>query len=173
MTEEPLQTPVSSTSLAPVRLTPAQEDLCRRLDELFDPYRSDVKLPSDMFRGAIFARRAECRNNPDWIAQAAHSLREILYPLWSPGHDSVPDRKEEVFQRYGSALFDDTLKSEVGRVYGRLNNLAHHKYVSVTSAEFESLLADFEVSMGQALTRQLDLHREIDQLIGGGPPSAS
>lgn len=170
MTEKPQQTPVGSTSLAPVHLTSAQEELCRRLDELYDPYKPDVKPPSEMFRGAIFASRAECRNNPDWIAQAAHSLREILYPLWSPRHESVPDRKEEVFQRYGSALFD-TLIVEVGRVYGRLSNLAHHYSVSVSSEEFELLLADFEVSMGQALTRQLDLHREIDQLIRGGPPS--
>ena len=170
MADALLPIPAGNTPLSPVRLTPEQEDLCRRLDELYDPYRSEVKLPSEMFRGAIFASRAECLNNTDWIAQAAHSLREILYPLWSPRHKSVPDRKEEVFQRYGSALFDETLTVEVGRVYGRLTNLAHHYSPSSAKTDFEDILADFELSMGQALTRQLDLHREFDQFLREDPP---
>ena len=173
MVDELLETPAGHTPLLPVRLTPEQEELCRRLDELYDPYKSYVRLPSEMFRGAIFASRAECRNNPDWIAQAAHSLREILYPLWSPKHKSVPEKKEEAFRRYGSALFDETLTNEVGRVYGRLNNLAHHYRASATKTDFDELLTDFEVSMRQALTRQLDLHRGIDQLVESGPPSAT
>ena len=74
------QTPVGDTPLPPARLTSEQEDLCSRLDELYQPYDLHVR-PSEMFRGAVFASRAECRNNPDWIAQAAHSLREILYPI--------------------------------------------------------------------------------------------
>ncbi len=170
MADALLPIPAGNTPLPPVRLTPDQENLCRRLDELYDPYRSEVKLPSEMFRGAIFASRAECLNNTDWIAQAAHSLREILYPLWSPKHKSVPDRKEEVFQRYGAALFDETLTVEVGRVYGRLTNLAHHDSPSSAKTDFEDILADFEVSMGQALTRQLDLHREFDQFLREDPP---
>ena len=170
MADALLPTPAGNIPLPPVLLTPEQEDLCRRLDELYDPYRSYVKLPSEMFRGAIFASRAECWNNPDWIAQAAHSLREILYPLWSPRHKSVPDKKEDVFQRYGAALFDETITDEVGRVYGRLTNLAHHDSASSTKTDFEELLTDFEVSMGQALTRQLDLHKEIDQLLREDPP---
>lgn len=86
------QTPSGDTPLPPVRLTPQQEDLCRRLDELYQPYDLHVR-PSDMFRGAVFASRAECRNNSDWIAQAAHSLREILAPILrsrpGPGTRSV------------------------------------------------------------------------------------
>lgn len=173
MVDELLETPAGNTPLLPVRLTPEQEELCRRLDELYDPYKSYVKLPSEMFRGAIFASRAECRNNPDWIAQAAHSLREILYPLWSSRDKRVPDKKEEVFQRYGSAFFDETLSRRVKSVYRRLNDLAHHRRASSTKTDFEMLLVDFEVSLRQALTRQLDLHREIDLLVSRGPPSAT
>ena len=77
MTEEPLQTSVGSTSLTPVRLTPEQEDLCKRMDELHALDQLQAK-PSDMFRGALSV--IEDKNNPDRIAQAAHSLREILYP---------------------------------------------------------------------------------------------
>lgn len=178
MTEEPLQTPVGSTSLTPVRLTPAQDDLCRRLDELYAPYGLDVQA-SNMFRGAIFASRTECRSNPDWIAQAAHSLREILDPIMRTrpgrGRDTVliPGDKRTVFERYGSALLDQLLLDAIGNVYNRSSDLAHHNSPSISNLVFEQILADFENCVGQALTRQLDLHREIDQLLSGGPPSAT
>ena len=156
-------------SLPPVRLTPEQEELCRRLDELYDPYNLHVR-PSNMFRGAVFASRAECRSNPDWIAQAAHSLREILYPIWSPEHKEIADKKRTVFENYGSVTVDDRSIEAVGSVYGRLNKLAHHDRAASASSDYEQLLVEFERAMGQALTRQLDLHNEIDELVSSGPP---
>ena len=169
------QTPISDPTLSPVRLTPEQEDLCRRLDELYQPYNLHVK-PSDMFRGAVSASRAECRKNPDWIAQAAHSLREVLDPILrsrrGPGSDTVyiTDDSRTVFERYGSATVAPSVLDEVGRVYNRLSDVAHHNRNATTLAEFEQLLIDFERCMGQALTRQLDLHSEIDDFLRGGPP---
>lgn len=156
-------------TLPPVRLTPEQEDLCRRLDELYDPYNLHVR-PSTMFRGAVFASRAECRSNPDWVAQAAHSLREILYPIWSPKHKEIADKKKTVFENYGSVSVDDRSIGAVGSVYGRLTKLTHHDRTASARSDFEQLLAEFERAMGQALTRQLDLHREIDDLVSSGPP---
>ena len=169
------QTPISDTPLPPVRLTQEQEDLCGRLDELYQPYNLHVR-PSDMFRGAVLASSAECRNNPDWIAQAAHSLREILAPILSsrpePGSGTVyiPDDMREVFERYGSASMDSALRDEVGRVYNRLSDAAHHNRNATTLPDYEQLLIDFERCMGQALTRQLDLHSEIEEIVLGGPP---
>ncbi len=169
MADELLPQLAGEGSLPPVRLTPEQEELCRRLDELYDPYNLHVR-PSNMFRGAVFASRAECRSNPDWIAQAAHSLREILYPIWSPEHKEIADKKRAVFENYGSVSVDDRSIEAVGRVYGRLNNLAHHDRAASASSDYEQLLAEFERAMGQALTRQLDLHNEIDELVSSGPP---
>ena len=169
------QTPLGDTPLPPVPLRPEQEALCRRLDELYQPYNLHVR-PSDMFRGAVFASRAECRNNLDWIAQAAHSLREILDPILrsrrGPGSGTVyiPDDMSEVFERYGSASMDSLLRDEVGRVYNRLSDAAHHNRNATTLPDFDQLLIDFERCMRQALTRQLDLHSEIEEIVLGGPP---
>ena len=169
MPDEPLSTPAGNVPLTPARLTPEQVDLCQRLDKLYEPYSPVVK-PSEIFQGAIFASRTECRSNPDWIAQAAHSLREILYPLWSGRVKRVKVKKEEVFHRYGSTFFDGPLKITVGRVYGRITDLAHHKHSSSSGTDFQNLLTDFERYMGQALIRQLDLHDEIDQFLSKDPP---
>ena len=169
------QTPIGETLLPPVPLRPEQEALCRRLDELYQPYNLHVK-PSDMFRGAVSASRAECRKNPDWIAQAAHSLREVLDPILrsrrGPGSDTVyiTDDSRTVFERYGSATVAPSVLDEVGRVYNRLSDAAHHNRNATTRPDYEQLLADFERSMGRALTRQLDLHSEIDEFLRGGPP---
>ena len=169
MADELLPSPTGDVSLPPVLLTPLQDDLCRRMDELYAPYNLHVK-PSDMFRGALFASRGECRSNPDWIAQAAHSLREILYPIWSPKHKEIADKKKTVFENYGSVSVDDRSMGAVGSVYGRLTKLTHHYRTASARSDFEQLLAEFERAMGQALTRQLDLHREIDELVSSGPP---
>lgn len=169
MADENLPQLTGEGPLPPVRLTPEQKELCRRMDELYGPYNLHVR-PSSMFRGAVYASRAECRSNPDWIAQAAHSLREILYPIWSPRHKEIPDKKKTVFEKFGSVSVDDLLIDAVGSVYGRLTNLAHHDRTASSSSGYEQLLAEFERVMRQALTRQLDLHRELDEFLSGGPP---
>ena len=63
--------------LPPIILMPQQEELCRRLDALNQRTIHGQEL-SNLFRGAIFAIREECRSNSDWMAQSAHSLREII-----------------------------------------------------------------------------------------------
>lgn len=169
MADELLPQLTGEGALPPVRLTPEQEELCRRMDELYDPYNLHVR-PSNMFRGAVFASRAECRSNPDWIAQAAHSLREILYPIWSPEHKEIADKKRTVFENYGSVSVDERLIDAVGSLYGKLTNLAHHDRSASTSSDYEQLLYEFERTMGQVLTRQLDIHRKFDKLLSSGPP---
>jgi len=163
--------------LQPPSLTSEQDSLCARLDDIHVKYGLRVK-PSDMFRGAIFAVRIECRSNPDWLAQAANSLREILYPFWSSHVDGVTDRKTEVFKKYGSVLIDNSFIQNVGRMYGLLNDLTHHgststsvDFITFTIEDFEKLLADFERIMRDALTRQVDIHQEIDKILIGGPTS--
>ena len=72
----------NQNNLPPINLSDDQEELCRRLDEWHKKSGLSPR-PSDMFRGAVFAIQDECSSNPDRIAQAAHSLREILYPYQS------------------------------------------------------------------------------------------
>ena len=174
MTGELLPQALGVSPLPPVRLTPEQEDLCRRMDELYAPYNLHVR-PSDMFRGAVFASRAECSSNPDWIAQATHSLREILDPILKPESDHgigrlhIPESKREVFQRYGSVSVDIVI-DQVGRAYNRLSHAAHHNENLLASSDFGLLMADFESTMSRALIRQLDLHSEIDAFLSSDPP---
>lgn len=150
----------------PISLTPAQEELCRRLDELYDLYGLEPR-PSAMFRGALFAIR-ENQNNPDGLAQAAHSLREILYPFWSKRITTVPYKKD-AFERFGSVFADD-IEENIGSIYGTLSDLAHHgikrnlDFSNYKISDFESLRNEFETSMRWALTRQIDVHNQIDKL---------
>lgn len=167
MTDELLPQPIGVTPLPPPSLNPEQQDLCNRLDEWHDQYKSLKGKPSKMFQGAIFAIRTECRNNPDMIAQAAHSLREILYPFKS---------KEEAIREYGSVHTDKAFVEKIGRVYGQLTSLAHHgrnsknlDFINFTISDFERLLDEFVRIMRHALTRQMDIHGEIEQVLSGDP----
>ena len=166
---------IGATPLPPLSLGPEQKALCERLDEWHKLSGLNVK-PSKMFEGAIFAITPECQSNPDRIAQAAHSLREILYPFWSPQVKTVSDKKEKAFMEFGSALVDNAIMQEAGRVYGQLTNLAHHGGTSTnpdfsdfTISDFERLLADFERVLRELLKRQTDLHKEFDQILSSGP----
>ncbi|OGI65976.1 MAG: hypothetical protein A3B11_00875 [Candidatus Taylorbacteria bacterium RIFCSPLOWO2_01_FULL_44_26] len=158
---------VGENILPPVSLTLEQENLCDRLDNWYSHYELKFK-PSDMFRGALFALRPECRSNPDLIAQAAHSLRDILYPF---GKKDISN-KEKALKEYGSVKAGE-LSEEVGRIFGSLTELAHHgnghgksvDFSKLGMADFEHIVSEFERIMIEALTRQLDVHNEIDQLL--------
>ena len=66
----------------PLRLSPAQNWICDYLDKLNDKARfcpNNVR-PSELIRGAVFVAQNRT-SNPDWMAQAAHSYREILYSV--------------------------------------------------------------------------------------------
>ena len=68
MEDELLPQSIGEIELPPVSLLPEQEELCRRLDDLHNQYGLKA-LPSNMFRGAVFAARTECRRgNPDWLS---------------------------------------------------------------------------------------------------------
>lgn len=177
MVDKELPNFIGGGNLLPPSLSPEQENLCNQLDALHNIYSLKV-LPSNMFRGAIFASRNELRSNPDWISQAANSLREILYPFYSVHVQGIPTKKKDVLKEYGSARADDDdLIERMGRVYGLLNGLTHHGNVEknsidlkiFTPLDFEKLLKDFERVMHDALARQLDIHQELDQILTAEP----
>ncbi len=168
--DEILPESVGENQIGPVHLTSEQEELCDRLDLWHTRYGLSTK-PSDMFRGAIFVSRTAQRQNPDWVAQSAHSLRDILYPFGS----IAPNRKEALKQNGSVFGNNQPFIDEFGRIYGTLTELAHHgngrgrsvDFSTFKATDFEKIIADFERIMRDALLRQLDVHSEIDAMLEG------
>ena len=147
--------------LPPIKLTTQQEDLCRRLGSLNQRTIQGQDL-SKMFKGAIFATREESRSNPDWMAQSAHSLREILYQFQSKWMDA--------FRSYGSATTEEEKFQEtLGKLYGRITSVAHHQ-LDLSSEEYEILIDDYQRVLLWALARQVDVHDQIDKFLSGNKP---
>lgn len=152
--------------LPPIKLTPQQEELCSRLDSLNQRTIQGQEL-SKMFRGAIYATREECRSNPDWMAQSAHSFREILYQF-SPNYSEI--KWFEAFKMYGSATADDDrFEQIVGTVQNKVTKVAHHAHVP-TIEEYENLIDDFQRVLFWASTRQVDIHNQIDKYLSENKP---
>ena len=101
-------------------LTQRQEMLCRRLDEL---YGDSGLSPSKMFKGALIMIKS--KNNPDWISQAANSLREIIYPLWMSSSSIYAIQKSRAFKNYGS-VYASEVEEKIDEIYSDLNDLTHH-----------------------------------------------
>lgn len=156
MTDESLQQPTGEACLQLHALRPEHQNLCKRLDELYDLHGLEAR-PSEMFQGAVFAIRPECARNPDRIAQAAHSLRDILYPFWSTKGTTAPYKKDAL-EGYGSVLLNDDFIQETGRVFNLLCDVAHHRS---TPVDFERLIENFVKIMHRALTR-----REVERRTG-------
>jgi len=178
MNPDELPKPVGEIVLPPAPLTPRQEELCARLDSLHALYDLPVS-PSDMFRGAIFASRPECRNNPDWLAQTGNSLREVLYPFYSRQVEGIPTDKKEILEKFGSVKVDDEIIRRMGVVYGKVEGIAHHgnvkkngvDYVTFSPDDFTALLSEFEQVILDSLTRQVDVHADFDTIVNAGPPA--
>jgi hypothetical protein len=92
---------IPSGEIVPVRLVPNQDRISGYLDGLNAILKRYQIKPSAFLDGAMFlCNPAAIKNNPDWIAQAAHSLREIGY-LYS-GYPTKRRRglKTEVLLRF-------------------------------------------------------------------------
>ena len=152
--------------LSPVKLTTRQEELCRRLDSLNQRTIQGQEL-SKILIGAIYAIREECRSNPDWVAQSAHSFREILYPFYSGKIKNL--KVKEAFKSYGSATSDEeTFRQSLGAVYDKITDVAHHQPIS--TEDYEKLVEDFQDVLLWALDRQIDIHHQIDKFFSENKP---
>lgn len=165
---------------SPSRLSDKQKELCRRLDIFHKVALSNEGMaPSELFRGALYAMGPmHRRQNPDWMAQAAHSLRDILYPFYKSGASL---KREEALVQYGSAGNLDQLSKSIGQYYGFLSDVAHHNPdaaatnpvingskkspVPITAEIFADVAIGFEGVLFEALRRQIDAHKEIDEFI--------
>jgi len=74
----------------PLKLEPHQEWICNYLDRLNEKEKicAEGSLPSDLVKGAL-AVALNKKSNPDWMAQAAHSYREILRGLGGKKDQSI------------------------------------------------------------------------------------
>ena len=162
----PPQPSYENSLLRPVSLTPKQQELCKRLNALYGQYTEFEASASEMFQGALVARQRSY-GNPDWVSQAANSLREIIYPLWSYQSKAVPDKRIDALRKYGS-IRTDGVEEKIRGVYRALNDLTHHSPKRDPN-EIEKLFPEFETVMLDALTRQTDLHRDIDKFVSIRP----
>jgi len=165
------------------KLSDKQKELCRRLDQFYKTALNKEGIaPSESFRGALYAMGPmHRRQNPDWMAQAAHSLRDILYPFYKSG---AIVKREDAFIQYGSAGNVDQLDKSIGQYFGFLSDVAHHNLngaatnpiingskknpVLITEEIFVNVAAGFEGVLFEALRRQIDAHKEIDEYIEKG-----
>ena len=157
---------VGNTELPPVPLGNKMEKLCGRLNILHSQ-NGRTSLPSDMVRGALFAARSELRKNPDWLAQAIHSLRDTLYPFLSPKADGGHKTTKAALKKFGAVKDPEQTVPRMGRLYGELTGIAHHG--SASTRPFEDILLEFENVLADALGRQSDTHGEIDDLLSQSP----
>lgn len=65
--------------IVPVKLVPGQERIAGYIDGLNAVLKLYAVKPSTFLEGATFLCNPYLRHNPDWIAQAAHSFREVGY----------------------------------------------------------------------------------------------
>ena len=160
-------------------------DLCELIDEFYRGYpkRQPRQKPSDLIKGILYAMRKEGRANPDWISHAAHSAREILYPLISV--EISEDNLIKLFREYatrrsGSSSisnqeFIDTFV-ELDTIYGKLSDLAHHgtapktltakEFAKFTDRDFEELIKQYIEILAHALRmQQVYVHTVIDEIV--------
>jgi len=156
--------------IEPVALDEKRQDLARRLDELF-LVNGRAERPSDWLKGAIFVSQDNLRTNSDWFAQAAHSLRDVLYRLLSPRMGGKKGALRQFLINYGSAQNLDISAEQMGRLFNQLSDIAHHgkRLDEAKEGDFETFLATFEKVMFEALERQLDIHKDIDNLLSQKP----
>ena len=163
---------------------PDEEELCRRLDDFY--YTSGLRpevQPSQILRGALYAmRRDHIKNNPDWMSQVAHSLREILYKF-----DRGDKKRDEALDQYGSTYDKRKRAEDIGRYYNFITDIAHHNFteaaknpliggskqkpIAITPEIFERVVFRFGKIVYVVLRRQLDAHKEIDKIFEQEPVS--
>jgi len=173
------------TTLPPVDLGPEVVDLCNKIDSFYSNYPKQHKgrKTSDLIKGAFYAARPECRSNPDWMSQAAHSLREILYPLVSKKISQTNlinlalkySNDENLKDKIKNEEFINTFQ-RLDVLYKKFSDIAHHgielkcfsekEFKSLSDKKFEDLLYEFIVILKKSLTlQQIFIHEIINVIL--------
>jgi len=166
--------------------TQDQEWVCGYLDRWFSS--SKVKT-STFFKGALSALSSlNKKNNADWLAQSAHSMREIFYTLgltekkvtffqriWKkinallhPARNKTPDKKtRKEKMKENIAITQEEKKAEeianlLNKLYNIFTNIAHHfRYEGEKVKTCKYLNDDF----GIVITDIVDLPNIYEQII--------
>lgn len=152
-----------------VKLNNKQQFIADQLVELFKHWDLPAR-PDIFFIGGLFAMKKDHRDNPDWMAQSANSFREIFYHLFRKIYypDLIgTDLKKIVFEKFGSVARTSSELERIGRIYGMLSDIAHHKSGKgfPTPREYEHLVSSLEKTFFSILTRQLDIHDRLEVLL--------
>ncbi|HBI50434.1 MAG TPA: hypothetical protein DDY21_01120 [Candidatus Moranbacteria bacterium] len=171
--------------LSPVIPGSNVSELCNKIDSFYNSYpkKHIGRKPSDLIKGAFYAIRLECRSNPDWMSQAANSMREVLFPLIGKNVNYnliklfncyATDEKSE--GKKFNREFIDTFKN-LDIIYRKMSDIAHHgvNLGCLSEKEFVSLddHSEFEELMQNAINvlnksfgfQQIYIHNVIDLII--------
>ncbi len=164
-----------------IDLNPERQRLCQALEDLHEwgmgpPETGERRrrTPTEMFKGALFVAQPALEGNTDWIAQATHSLREVLYPFLTGDRSRSPVSEEE-WRFYQDFLKKAAAGRRVRGLWDRLNGFAHHrtKKVAFTREGFDELLDEFQRTMRHAQPVRPELLDDVDATASGGPDKIS
>lgn len=171
--------------LPPVEPRPELKDLCNKIDKFYKNYSRQHRKQkaSDLIMGAFYAARPECRSNPDWISQAANSLRDVLYPLFSKQISN--NNLMKLFKKYATNKSYETkiqnkdffrTFNNLDKIYKQLSDLTHHgtelkafsekEYISFSESDFDQLLRNYVDILGKAFElQQIYIHAIINLIV--------
>ena len=152
-----IQEHIGGNILEPLILSESEQKLCDLLDEKI--FVSQFP-PSDMLKGAIWATRPENIHNPDRIAQAANSIREILYPF-------KRNWKKNLNSKVAGTLSKNDIK-EIDKIYLYFQNMTHHNNNEISN-DFKKRLEEFKEIMINALDKYEIVYKKMDVILAKGP----
>ncbi len=168
-----IQEHTSDNILEPLVLSANDQELCKLLDaRLFALYGGNygTKLfasnlpPSDMLKGSLWAIRSENIHNPDLIAQAANSMREILYRAETKFDTHIKNRTFRILHKKE--------KRSIFILYKYFESAAHHEN-NADIVEFKGKLEEFNKLMFNVLSEYDRLYAKIDDILTNGPGMAN
>ena len=168
-------------------------ELKRHIDEFYDCYGIRGSKASDMLEGVIEILYNS--NNPERFFYAAHSLREILYPLLSENdgefkhkrknkdatYKEVQDIVTEKFPKFDIKETKDNMCS----IYRNLTHIAHHspwerddhlqEFLAVMES-FMNLMLDITrpdpAKLKESQIKQLESDKLVESIIAKDPPKS-
>ena len=167
-----------------------QKELLKKLAKVNSKFK-------DIYHGAVYVI-SEKKSN-DWIAQSAHSFREIFMIMSHEAKSLLPDfqkdkrgklsaissENQEIVEdkfsttmenfndpRYGTAYLKDSNKTvydEWNKFHRRFMEIAHHR-INISQEDYLDLVFEYEeFLMKYAFAHQANIYKLIDEEIKKGP----
>jgi len=157
-------------------ISPRQKSLLKKLSKINSKFAS-------IYRGAIYVISE--KKSTDWIAQSAHSFREIFMIMSNGAKTLLSEQqaaREDKFvtsmgtlndPRSGLVILKDligeTIYDEWNRFHNRFVKIAHHE-VDINQEDYLDLIFNYEeFLMKYAFAHQANIYKLIDEEIKKGP----